>query len=108
MPEIDCKRMAVHLKRVVDDWKTNRETSWGNADAILIAQGKESEVDGLKITALQFYLLGYEFPNLVMVATERDLFVLVRKKSADKYVWQTVSDVIAGCALLNMFVACNG
>jgi len=77
--------LAAHLKKIVDDWKENRETSWNNADAILIAQGKLSDVDGLKITALQKYLLGYEFSNLVFVVTQNDLFVLVSKKRADRY-----------------------
>ena len=95
MPEINCKRLAQHLKRIADDWKENREETWGSADAILIAQGKLADMDNLKIAALQNYLLGYEFSNLVFIVTKSDLFVLVSKKRADKYLSSLEAEVAA-------------
>jgi nucleosome binding factor SPN SPT16 subunit len=83
--QIDCKRVAQRLKRVVDDWKRNRLEAWGSADALLIALGKQTEVEGLKITALQMFLLGYEFPELTFVVTEKALFCMVAEKRANKY-----------------------
>lgn len=85
MPQIDCKKLALHLKKIVEDWKSERDGVWGGADALLIAQGKISEVENLRITALQQYLIGYLFSNLVFVITKSELIVLVSKKRADKY-----------------------
>lgn len=77
--DIFCKR----LKNFYTNWKENKQAFWGSADAITVAAPPPSEdLRYLKSSALNVWLLGYEFPETIMVFMESQIHFLCSQKKA--------------------------
>lgn len=77
--ELFCKR----LKTFYTNWKENKQVFWGSADVITVAAPPPSEdLRYLKSSALNVWLLGYEFPETIMVFMENQIHFLCSQKKA--------------------------
>eukprot|EP00743_Colponemidia_sp_Colp-15_P004304 GILK01004643.1.p1 GENE.GILK01004643.1~~GILK01004643.1.p1 ORF type:complete len:1051 (-),score=281.73 GILK01004643.1:164-3265(-) len=79
---IDANRFYTRLARLHSQWKNaESEPSFKNLDALDFCYGRSSDdALELKTAALQLWLLGYEFPETVMVLTNDTLFFLSSQK----------------------------
>ncbi|KAJ2440453.1 FACT complex subunit spt16, partial [Coemansia sp. RSA 2337] len=85
MSEVQIDAAAFHrrAKRLLDSLKNGRSTSGQSFDSVLIIQGRSDEKNPYtKTIATQMWLLGYEFPNTMMLATESKLYVVASPKKA--------------------------
>ncbi|GJP56969.1 hypothetical protein CLOM_g16021 [Closterium sp. NIES-68] len=66
--QLDLDAFGRRLKHLYDSWRKDESRSWGNTSAFAVATPPPSEdMRYLKSSALQIWLLGYEFPETVMV-----------------------------------------
>ncbi|CAI7763298.1 unnamed protein product [Closterium sp. NIES-54] len=66
--QLDLDTFGRRLKLLYDSWRKDESRSWGNTSAFAVATPPASEdMRYLKSSALQIWLLGYEFPETVMV-----------------------------------------
>ncbi|KAL9259809.1 FACT complex subunit SPT16-like protein [Drosera capensis] len=81
--QIDLENFAKRLKALYGNWKENKGELWGNCDAFAVATPPASEdLRYLKSSALQIWLLGYEFPETIMVFARKQLHFLCSAKKA--------------------------
>ena len=89
--EIDSKVFHEHLKTLYESWEKGREEAlWGpSADAILLVHGtafqNDSDPYGLAgrsptAVALLYWLIGYEFTDIVMLFTKGKLCIFTSQK----------------------------
>ncbi|KAI8322331.1 FACT complex subunit spt16 [Martensiomyces pterosporus] len=87
MSEVELDAAAFHrrAKRLLDLWEGEgfaKETG-ADVDSILILQGRSDEENPYtKTIATQMWLLGYEFPNTLMLFTKSKIYVIASQKKA--------------------------
>lgn len=81
---IDQELLATRLKVFYRAWTEGKEKLWNGADAVGVLTPRTSEdLRYLKSTALHVWLLGYEFPETVMVFLHtRKLHIVCSQKKA--------------------------
>lgn len=81
---IDMGNFIKRLKAFYGHWKENRADMWAGSDAIAVATPPASEdLRYLKSSALNIWLLGYEFPETIMVFTSKQIHFLCSQKKAN-------------------------
>ncbi|KAG6553865.1 hypothetical protein Mapa_004782 [Marchantia paleacea] len=80
--QINMDMYSKRLKALYGSWNDNKE-GWGNVDAIAVVSAPSSEdLRYLKSSALHIWLLGYEFPETVMMFLPGQLHILCSQKKA--------------------------
>lgn len=80
---IDLNNFSKRLKLLYSHWREHNSDLWGESDALAIATPPTSEdLRYLKSSALNIWLLGYEFPETIMVFTKKQIHVLCSQKKA--------------------------
>jgi len=80
---IDLSTFQSRLKLFYSHWEENKSTLWGSSDAIAIACPPPSDdLRYLKSTALNLWLLGFEFPDTIMVFMKKQIHLLCSQKKA--------------------------
>ncbi|KAJ3702142.1 hypothetical protein LUZ61_005847 [Rhynchospora tenuis] len=81
--QINTDTYTKHLKSFYDNWQAHNSDLWASADAISIATPPSSEdLRYLKSSAMNIWLLGYEFPETIMVFTQNQIHFLCSPKKA--------------------------
>ena len=80
--QIDSEIFFKRLERLQNDWLSHKNTIWGGVDAVCIpmGQGNTEDVTYSKSNALHLYLLGYEFPDTIMLLTRTTFYVMATSK----------------------------
>ncbi|KAJ7963221.1 FACT complex subunit SPT16 [Quillaja saponaria] len=80
---IDLNTFQTRLKMLYSHWEEYRSEQWGSSDVIAIATPPASEdLRYLKSSALNIWLLGYEFPETIMVFMKKQVHFLCSQKKA--------------------------
>nr|KYP76018.1 FACT complex subunit SPT16 [Cajanus cajan] len=80
---IDLNAFQTRLKTFYKHWDEQKTDLWGSSDAIAVACPPPSEdLRYLKSTALNLWLLGFEFPETIMVFTKKQIHILGSQKKA--------------------------
>ncbi|KAK4984929.1 FACT complex subunit spt16 [Elasticomyces elasticus] len=86
--EVSIDEQAFHnrLSSFISQWKTDKRSGdavFGGAGSIVIVMGKSDEAGSFqKNSAMQFWLLGYEFPATLFIITLEGLYIVTTKKKA--------------------------
>lgn len=81
--QINLENFSKRLKALYSNWRENKSDLWGDSEALAIATPPASEdLRYLKSSALNIWLLGYEFPETVMVFTRKQIHFLCSQKKA--------------------------
>ncbi|KAJ1257964.1 hypothetical protein BS78_10G036900 [Paspalum vaginatum] len=81
---INLDNFSKRLKIFYDHWKEHKSDLWGSSDAIVIATPPPSDdLRYLKSSALNIWLLGYEFPETIVSFTHKQIHVLCSQKKAN-------------------------
>ncbi|CAN6980178.1 unnamed protein product [Brassica oleracea var. botrytis] len=81
--EIDVKNFISRTRALYAHWNQHSEDLWGSADALAVATPPASDdLRYLKSSALNIWLLGYEFPDTIMVFTPKKIHFLCSKSKA--------------------------
>ncbi|KAK3409492.1 FACT complex subunit SPT16 [Eucalyptus grandis] len=82
--KIQLENFAKRLKTLYTHWNDHRNDLWGSSDVLAIAAPPNSEdLRYLKSSALNMWLLGYEFPETIMVFMKKQIHFLCSQKKAD-------------------------
>jgi nucleosome binding factor SPN SPT16 subunit len=87
--EVTIDKATFHnrLSAFISQWKQdkrNGDSLFAGASAIAVVMGKSDESQGFsKTSALQFWLLGYEFPSTVFVITQDSMHIVTTKKKGN-------------------------
>ncbi|KAJ6306077.1 hypothetical protein OIU78_021412 [Salix suchowensis] len=113
---IDVEKFKIRLKEFYSNWNENKAGLWGSSDVIAIATPPPSEdLRYLKSSALNIWLLGYEFPETAKTDNGTDLmeaiFRAIRSQpGADEQVAPVVGHIDAD-ELINVkkaaFLTCS-
>jgi nucleosome binding factor SPN SPT16 subunit len=78
---LEGKLFHKRVQTLINYWKNNQE-EFGNADSLLFVTGtSDDEISYQKTISLQIWLLGYEFPEtLVLITMDKVYFVTSQKK----------------------------
>ncbi|CAI9770205.1 unnamed protein product [Fraxinus pennsylvanica] len=80
---IDLTTFSQRLQGLYTNWRQHKDELWGSADALAIATPPPSEdLRYLKSSALNIWLLGYEFPETIMVFGDKHIHFLCSQKKA--------------------------
>nr|XP_043628802.1 FACT complex subunit SPT16-like [Erigeron canadensis]XP_043628810.1 FACT complex subunit SPT16-like [Erigeron canadensis] len=80
---IDASTLARRLKSLYTHWREHRDKFWGSCNAFAVATPPPSDdLRYLKSSALNIWLLGYEFPETIMVFTDKQIHFLCSQKKA--------------------------
>lgn len=80
---IQLDTFSKRLKLLYAHWNEQKADLWGSADVIAIATPPESQdLRYLKSSALNMWLLGFEFPETIMVFMKRQIRFLCSQKKA--------------------------
>lgn len=80
---INLDSFSKRLKLLYAHWDEHKADAWGAADTIAIATPPTSEdLRYLKSSALNVWLLGYEFPETIMVFMSKQIHFLCSQKKA--------------------------
>jgi nucleosome binding factor SPN SPT16 subunit len=79
---INAEKFFQRLEKFQTDWTEHKSTRWGGSDAICIPFGATSSdaVSYSKSSAMHLYLLGYEFPDSIIVITKNSFYFMSTKK----------------------------
>ncbi|GJN37082.1 hypothetical protein PR202_gb26004 [Eleusine coracana subsp. coracana] len=81
---INLENFSKRLKVFYDHWKEHKSDLWGSSDAIAVATPPPSEdLRYLKSSALNIWLLGYEFPETIIVFMQKQIHFLCSQKKAN-------------------------
>lgn len=81
---INLENFSKRLKVLYDHWKEHKSDLWGSSDAIAVATPPPSEdLRYLKSSALNIWLLGYEFPETIIVFMQKQIHCLCSQKKAN-------------------------
>lgn len=86
--EVSIDNNAFHhrLQSLITQWKADKRSGnsvFGDAGSIVVAMGKTDEGAGFhKANALQYWLLGYEFPTTLFLITLEGFYTITTKKKA--------------------------
>ncbi|KAE9591305.1 putative peptidase M24, FACT complex subunit Spt16p/Cdc68p, creatinase/Aminopeptidase P/Spt16 [Lupinus albus] len=80
---IDLNAFQTRLQAFYSHWDEHKTDMWGSSDAIAIPCPPPSEdLRYLKSTALNLWLLGFEFPETIMVFMKKQIHILCSQKKA--------------------------
>nr|GEU86794.1 FACT complex subunit SPT16-like [Tanacetum cinerariifolium] len=80
---IDATTLIRRLKSLYSSWRENRDELWGSSTAFAVATPPPSDdLRYLKSSALNIWLLGYEFPETIMVFSDKQIHFLCSQKKA--------------------------
>lgn len=80
---INIEKFKTRLKSLYSNWKENKVGLWGSADVVAIGTPPPSDdLRYLKSSALNIWLLGYEFPETIMVFMKKQIHFLCSQKKA--------------------------
>lgn len=80
---INLENFSKRLKMFYSHWSEYNDDLWGSSDALAIATPPTSEdLRYLKSSALNIWLVGYEFPETIMVFTKKQIHFLCSQKKA--------------------------
>ncbi|KAJ4721704.1 FACT complex subunit SPT16 [Melia azedarach] len=80
---INLENFSTRLKALYSHWNEHKTDLWGSADVLAIATPPASEdLRYLKSSALNIWLLGYEFPETIMVFMKKQIHFLCSQKKA--------------------------
>ncbi|KAK9074443.1 hypothetical protein SSX86_007041 [Deinandra increscens subsp. villosa] len=80
---IDASTLIRRLQSLYSHWRENREELWGSCNAFAVATPPPSDdLRYLKSSALNIWLLGYEFPETIMVFSDKQIHFLCSQKKA--------------------------
>jgi nucleosome binding factor SPN SPT16 subunit len=79
---INAERFFQRLERLQTHWNTHKSTVWGGSDAICIPLGSMSDaaMSYSKSAAMHLYLLGYEFPDSIIIITRNSFHFMATAK----------------------------
>ncbi|KAM0945399.1 putative peptidase M24, PH-like domain superfamily, FACT complex subunit Spt16 [Dioscorea sansibarensis] len=82
--KIDLENFRKRLKGFYGHWKEHKSDLWAESDVVAIATPPPSEdLRYLKSSALNVWLLGYEFPETIMVFMIKQIHFLCSQKKAN-------------------------
>ncbi|XP_071716737.1 FACT complex subunit SPT16-like [Rutidosis leptorrhynchoides] len=80
---IDTNTSVRRLKVLYSHWREQRDDLWGNCNAFAVATPPLSnDLRYLKSSSLNLWLLGYEFPETIMVFSDKQIHFLCSPKKA--------------------------
>lgn len=83
---IDKNTFHTRLSSLIGQWKADKRSGnnvFGDVGSIVVAMGKSDEAQGFqKANAMQFWLLGYEFPTTLFLITMEAIYIITTKKKA--------------------------
>lgn len=80
---INLDNFSKRLKMLYSHWNKCKSDLWGDSDALAIATPPTSEdLRYLKSSALHVWLVGYEFPETIMLFMKKQIHVLCSQKKA--------------------------
>lgn len=80
---INLDNFSKRLKMLYSHWNKYKSDLWGDSDALAIATPPTSEdLRYLKSSALHVWLVGYEFPETIMLFMKKQIHVLCSQKKA--------------------------
>lgn len=80
---INLDNFSKRLKMLYSHWNKYKSDLWGDSDALAMATPPTSEdLRYLKSSALHVWLLGYEFPETIMLFMKKQIHVLCSQKKA--------------------------
>ncbi|KAG6408664.1 hypothetical protein SASPL_131682 [Salvia splendens] len=80
---IDLPTFSRRLQAFYKHWKDHKDELWGSSDVLVVATPPPSEdLRYLKSSALNIWLLGYEFPETIMVFGEKNIHFICSGKKA--------------------------
>ncbi|RWW28528.1 hypothetical protein BHE74_00020235 [Ensete ventricosum] len=80
---IDLENFSKRLEAFYTHWGKHKSDLWSSSDAVAIATPPTSEdLRYLKSSALNIWLLGYEFPETIMVFMNKQIHFLCSQKKA--------------------------
>ncbi|GAB2214564.1 hypothetical protein Droror1_Dr00018916 [Drosera rotundifolia] len=103
--QIDLENFAKRLQALYGNWKENKGELWGNCDAFAVATPPASEdLRYLKSSALNIWLLGYEFPETIMVFSRKQLHFLCSAKKASliEVVRKSAKEAVGGEVVIHV------
>lgn len=79
---INAERFFQRLERLQTHWTTHKSTVWGGSDALCIPLGGASgkEMSYSKSSSMHLYLLGYEFPDSIIIITRNSFHFMATAK----------------------------
>ena len=79
---INAEKFFQRLERLQTHWTTHKSTVWGGSDAICIPLGSATgkEMNYSKSSSVHLYLLGYEFPDSIMIITRNSFHFMATAK----------------------------
>ena len=86
--EVSIDKATFHsrLSALISQWKADKRSGnnvFGDVGSIAIVMGKSDEAAGFhKANAIQFWLLGYEFPATLFLFTTEAMYIVTTKKKA--------------------------
>ncbi|KAJ0964079.1 hypothetical protein J5N97_029201 [Dioscorea zingiberensis] len=82
--KIDLDNFRKRLKGFYSHWREHKSELWAASDVVAIATPPPSEdLRYLKSSALNIWMLGYEFPETIMVFMNRQIHFLCSQKKAN-------------------------
>ncbi|MQM10974.1 hypothetical protein Taro_043879 [Colocasia esculenta] len=102
---IDMGNFVKRLKAFYGEWKERRADVWGGSEAVAVATPPSSEdLRYLKSSALNIWLLGYEFPETVMVFMKKQIHFLCSQKKASllETLKQSARDAVGADVVLHV------
>ncbi|GAA0138221.1 chromatin/chromatin-binding, or -regulatory protein [Lithospermum erythrorhizon] len=80
---IDLNTFSRRLEALYTHWHDHRDDLWGSSDVLSISTAPPSEdLRYLKSSAMNIWLLGYEFPETIMVFGTKQIHFLCSQKKA--------------------------
>ncbi|KAL9141128.1 hypothetical protein ABFS82_14G083000 [Erythranthe guttata] len=80
---INVNTFSRRLQVLYTNWRLHKDELWGSADALVVATPPPSnDLRYLKSSALNIWLLGYEFPETIIVFTDKHIHFMCRSKKA--------------------------
>ncbi|GAB7359749.1 hypothetical protein MBLNU230_g6921t1 [Neophaeotheca triangularis] len=83
---IDKANFHTRLSSLIGQWKADKRSgnnAFSDVGSIVITMGKSDESQGFqKANAIQFWLLGYEFPTTLFLITTEVIYIITTKKKA--------------------------
>ncbi|XP_073002538.1 FACT complex subunit SPT16-like [Typha latifolia] len=82
--KINLENFSKRLKAFYNHWREHKSDLWGSSDAIVVGTPPTSEdFQYLKSSALNIWLVGYEFPDTIMVFMNKQIHFLCSQKKAN-------------------------
>jgi len=80
---INLASFSTRLKALYSNWQEHKAEFWGSSDVLVVATPPASEdLRYLKSSALNVWLLGYEFPETIMIFMNKQIHFLCSQKKA--------------------------